>query len=88
MARFTFIMHICNQNDKFFLTVPFANQVHEKKKNQFGVPMYTPVWLDHYSKCTAHIHVDTTFSDDQSSAPIKSYFGVPTSNVLFFLISS
>ena len=38
MARFTFIIHICYQNDKFFPTVPFAKQVHERKKNQFGVP--------------------------------------------------
>ena len=39
MAWLTFITHICNQNDKFFQTVPFANQVHEKKrKNQFRVP--------------------------------------------------
>ena len=32
MDWFTFIIHICNQNAKFFLTVSFANQLHEKKK--------------------------------------------------------
>ena len=51
LDRFTFIIHICNQNDKFLLTVPFVNQLHEKnKKSVWSIDTLSNSWNDYWAR--------------------------------------